>query len=206
LFSIWNKRVLCIKEFKEGLGLYGVAAILSHSPAACKPLFVRGHIDDVDANYLAGLLRPQYSPEGSSRKLVEEKVVDHLQDFLLSLEDDNITGYSVPMAWNYEDSHLQDKVEFSAEEQFHSPDLTASGVMGWLTGQRHREMNGQKIKITVKFDHECKIRNPNQTICFPYVGACGIEITLPTEHMSTYEDFRHIFTLAYCKGQACARP
>ena len=206
LVSIWNKRVLCLKEFKEGLDLYGLAAILSHSPAACKPLFVKGHIDDVDANYLAGLLRPQYSPEGSSRKLVEEKVVDHLQDSLLSLEDDNITGYSAPMAWNYEESHLQDKVEFAAEEQFHSPDLTASGVMGWLTGQRHREMNGQKVKITVKFDHECKIRNPNHTICFPYVGACGMEITLPTEHMSTYEDFRHVFTLAYCKGQAFARP
>ena len=56
------------------------------------------YIGDVDANYLAGLLRPQYSPEGSSRRLVEEKVVDHLQDFLLSLEDDNITGYSAPMA------------------------------------------------------------------------------------------------------------
>ena len=138
----------------------GASREIISSPA----LFVKGHIDDVDANYLAGLLRPQYSPEGSSRKLLEEKVVDHLQDFLLSLEDDNITGYSAPMAWNYEESHLQDKVEFAAEEQFHSPDLTASGVMGWLTGQRHREMNGQKVKITVKFDHECKIRNPNHTI------------------------------------------
>ena len=132
LVSIWNKRVLCLKEFKEGLGLYGLAAFLSHSPVACKPLFVKGHIGDVDANYLAGLFRPQYSPEGSSRKLVEERVVHHFQDFLFTLEDDNIRGYSTPMAWNYEDSQLQDKAEFSAGEQFHSSDLTASGEMSWL--------------------------------------------------------------------------
>ena len=80
------------------MGLYGLASILSHSPAACKPLFVKGHIEDVDANYLAGLLQPQYCPEGSPRRLVEEKVVDHFQDFLLSLEDDNVTDYSAPIA------------------------------------------------------------------------------------------------------------
>ena len=28
--------------------------------------------------------------------LVEVKIIDHFQDFLLSLEDDNITGYSAP--------------------------------------------------------------------------------------------------------------
>ena len=204
LVSIWNKRVLCLKDFKEGMGLYGLASILSHSPAACKPLFVKGHIEDLDTNYLAGLLQPQYSPEGLSRRLVEEKVVDHFQDFLLSLEDDNVTGYSTPIAWNYEEIPVQGDEGSSAAENFHSPDLSASGVMGWLTGQRHREMNGQKVKITVNLDHECKIRIPNHTICFPYVGACGMEITLPTEHMRTYEDFKHIFMLAYCKGQAFA--
>ena len=172
LVSIWHKRVLCLKEFRQGMDLYGLASILSHSPDACKPLFVKGHISDVDANYLAGALNPQYSPEGSSKRLVEEKVVDHFQDFLLSLEDENITGYSAPIAWNYaEDSQLQDRAEFPGEsseiEKFHSPELTASGVMGWLTGQRHREMNGKKVQITVNFDHDCKIRAPNHTVCFP---------------------------------------
>ena len=193
------------------MDVYGLASILSHSPDACKPLFVKGHISDVDANYLAGALNPQYSPEGSSKRLVEEKVVDHFQDFLLSLEDENITGYSAPIAWNYaEDSQLQDRAEFPGEssesEKFHSPELTASGVMGWLTGQRHREMNGKKVQITLNFDHDCKIRAPNHTVCFPYVGACGMEITLPIAHMSNYEDFRHVFMLAYCKGQAFAKP
>ena len=138
LLSLWNKRVLCLKEFMEGMGLYGLANILSHSPAACKPLFVKGLINDVDANYLTEVLQPQYSPEGSSRRLIEEKIVDHFQDFLLSLQDDNITGYSAPVAWNYdEDGQPQDMAESFSGEMFHSPDLTASGVMGWLTGQRH---------------------------------------------------------------------
>ena len=210
LVSIWNKRVLCLKEFKEGMDHYGLSNILSHSPGACKPLFVKGYIHDVDSNYLTGLLQPHYSPEGSTRRQLEENIVDHFQDFLLSLEDDSITGYSAPIAWNYEECESQDMSESPGEspgsEKFHSPDLTASGVMGWLTGQRHREMNGQKVKITVNFDHECKVRVPNHTICFPYVGACGMEITFPTEHMRTYEDFRYIFTLAYCKGQAFAKP
>ena len=207
LVSIWNKRVLCLKEFKEGMGLYGIASILSHSPAACKPLFVKGLINDVDANYLKEVLQPQYSPEGSSRQLIEEKIVDHFQDFLLSLADDNITGYSAPVAWNYdEDGQPQGMGDSFSGEMFHSPDLTASGVMGWLTGQRHREMNRQKVKITLKFDHECKICIPDHTSCFPYVVACRMEITFLTEHVSTYEEFWHIFMLAYCKGQAFAMP
>ena len=132
-------------------------------------------------------------------------------DFLLSLKEENITGYSAPIAWNYaEDSQLQDRAEFPGEsseiEKFHSPELTASRVMGWLTGQRHREMNGKKVQITVNSDHDCKIRAPNHTVCFPYVGACGMEITLPNAHMTNYEDFRHVFMLAYCKGQAFAKP
>lgn len=68
--SHWNKIVLCLKEFKEGMSLYRLASILSHSPAACKTLFVKGLIDDVDANYLTGVLHSQYSLEGWSRRLV----------------------------------------------------------------------------------------------------------------------------------------
>ena len=84
MVSIWNKLVLSLKEFKEGMGIYGLGSILSHSQAACKPLFVKGHIAAIDANYQAVLLYPQYYPDGSLRRLVKMKV---------SLEDDNITGY-----------------------------------------------------------------------------------------------------------------
>lgn len=65
-------------------------------------------------------------------------------------------------AWNYdEDGQPQDMGESFSAKISHSPDLTASGVMGWLA--QHREMNGQKVKITLKFDHECKIRIPDHT-------------------------------------------
>ena len=86
--------------------------------------------------------------------------------------------------------------EQSPLEKFHSSDLTASGIMDRPTGQRHRKITGQRVKIRVKFDHECKIRIPDQTICFPCVGAHGMKIAFPTEHVRTYEEFRHIFMLA----------
>ena len=52
-------------------------------------------------------------------------------------------------------------------------DLTPAGVMGWLTGQKHKPISGEQISITVKFDHDCLIRNPKHQICFPVVGARG---------------------------------
>ena len=37
---------------------------------------------------------------------------------------------------------------------------------------------------------------------FLYVGACGIEITFPTEHVHIYEEFQHIVMgkLLQCRG------
>ena len=62
------------------------------------------------------------------------------------------------------------------------PDLTPAGVMGWLTGQKHKPISGEQISITVKFDHDCLIRNPKHQICFPVVGACAKEITFPLQN------------------------
>ena len=47
-----------------------------------------GHEKDVDANYVFSLMKPCYSVEGSTRKEVEESVMDSFQDFLISLEDE----------------------------------------------------------------------------------------------------------------------
>ena len=80
--------------------------------------------------------------------------------------------------------------------------LTPAGVLGWLTGQRHRPINGDELAITVMFDHDCLQRNPKHGICFPVVSACGRVVTLPVNHMATPEDFKSVFTLAYCKSQA----
>ena len=138
---------------------------------------------------------------------VEENIMDHLQDFLISLEDEqNITGYASPVTWNYEDQQGSDQVPSQPMEEFVTPELTPSGIMGWLTGQKHRPLNGDELVITASFDHDCFAHSPNHKICFPSVRACAREITFPTAHMGTYEEFRHVFMIAYCKGQAFGRP
>jgi hypothetical protein len=73
--------------------------------------------------------------------------------------------------------------------------------MGWLTDQRHRDI-AKKIAIHFKFDHDCMQRNPRHRLCFPYVGACGREISFPVLHMSSADAFKDNFLIAFCKGQA----
>ena len=38
--------------------------------------------------------------------------------------------------------------------------MSAAGVFQWLTGQHHKPVNGEKITVTVEFDHDCLERNP----------------------------------------------
>lgn len=62
--------------------------------------------------------------------------MDHLQDFLISLEDEqNITGYASPVTWNYEDQKESDQHPTQPTEKFETPELKPSGIMGWLIGQ-----------------------------------------------------------------------
>lgn len=209
IISIVTRQVVIMKEFMEGFHLYGLAKIVLSNPQVCKPLFVKaaGAQDQVDANYLFSLVQPMYSTPGSSRRQVEENIMDHLQDFLISLEDDqNITGYASPVTWNYEDQKESDQHPIQPLEKFETPELKPSGIMGWLTGQKHQPLNGEELVIIASFDHDCFANNPNHKICFPNVRACAREITFPSAHMSTYEEFRHVFTIAYCKGQAFGRP
>jgi len=65
----------------RGLELYGLAEIIKHKPNSCKPLFVKESIKGVDANYVFFLMKPNFSLEGSSRKDIEESVMDSFQDF-----------------------------------------------------------------------------------------------------------------------------
>ena len=78
------------------------ADIIRQKPEICKALFVMGHEKDVDANYVFSLMKPCYSVEGSTRKEVEESVMDSFEDFLISLEDEEkISGYTEALTWNY---------------------------------------------------------------------------------------------------------
>ena len=126
---------------------------------------------------------------------------------LISLEDDrNITGYAFPVTWNYKDQLDNEQSSSQPKEGFETPELTPSGIMGWLTGQKNRPLNGERLVIRAKFDHDCMTCNPDHKICFPRVGACGREVTFSTAHSNSFQEFHHMLFLACCKGQAFARP
>ncbi|XP_068749108.1 uncharacterized protein [Montipora capricornis] len=193
--SIVTRRVLYLKEFLEVLNAYGLGSIIQSHPEACKALFVKDvHNDDdqVDANFLFSSLRPLYSPKGSSRRTTEESMIDFFQDFLFNLEDEprvNAAGYAEVIV-------VQTHVRFQCVA------CSPAGVLGWLTGQKHKPINGEEIRIDVKFNHDCITDNPNHRICFPVVGACAKEITFPVAYMKTADEFNEVFMIALSKGQS----
>lgn len=196
VISLVSKGLVYLKEFLNGLDSYGLKGIIQTQPEACKPLFVKyaGNNDAVDANYLFSSPHPEHAEEGSSRRKVEESTIDLLQDFLFRLEDDpnvNCSGYAEAMA-SCEDTGKEDA---ESKEELLLPDLTPAGVLGWLTGQKHKPISGEQISVTVKFDHDCLVRIPKHQICFPV--ACAKEVTFPVAHMKN-----EVFMLALSKGQS----
>ena len=134
--------------------------------------------------------------------------MDYFQDFLIQLEDNKVSGYSEAIAWKNQDEQDESVACGSDEHQeyFQSADLTPAGILGWLTGQKHAPINGENLKITIQFNHNCMEINPSHKICFPVVGACGRQITFPVVHMKTKEEFNSVFMTAVSKGQAFAKP
>ena len=214
MVSLVSRRLLLLNESKRGLELFGLASAIASSASLCRSLFVMESSNiTVDANYLVSLLKPLYSPEGTSRRTVEETLIDNFKDFLMGLEDEKMTGYTEMVAWSShdhledEEPHQEDPVNQSVEEEnpqfFHSAELTPSGVLGWLTGERHRPVNGDDLAITVMFNHDCSEKNPNHMQClFPSRAKA---VTLPVNHIKESEDFTRTFLPAYCKGQAFGR-
>ena len=139
--------------FLEGLNAYGLGTIIQSHPEACKALFVKDvHNDDdqVDANFLFLSLRPSYSPKGSTRRrTTEESTMDFFQDFLFNLEDKqrvNAAGYAEAIASDDTDdptNHTNTEV-VQTHGQFQCPDCSPAGVLGWLTGQKHKPINGEE--------------------------------------------------------------
>ena len=83
---------------------------------------------------------PEYSEDGTTLKQIEESIMDLLQDFLFSLEDDKIvSGYTEAMSSNDGNAEIGDTAGSSeGNEVFQVADLTPAGGMGWLTGQKHK--------------------------------------------------------------------
>ena len=142
----------------------------------------------VDGNYVFSLIHPVYSPDGLRKQAQEEKVVDNLQDFLMSLEDECMLSCT----WSWK----QKRLKFEP---------TPAGVLGWL-GQQHKPLDVSLMPIYVEFDHHCMIHNPNHTICYLTVGACGRVVTFPVAHTVDCSQFHHNFLLALSKGGVFAKP
>jgi hypothetical protein len=201
VISIVVKRLVYLKEFMHGLNSYGLESVLQTQANACKVLFVQGGDDPVDANYLFSIMNPEFAEAGSTRKEIEESMMDFLQDFLFGLEDKpDVSGYAETLV-TCEDDSTSTADEVQDEEQLIFPDCTSAGVMGWLTGQKHKPLNGEPLMITVKFNHDCYLDNPDHRICYPIIRACSKEISLPVAHMKTPEAFNEVFMLAVSKGQ-----
>lgn len=130
--------------------------------------------------------------------------MDNFQDFLATVEDKNITCYTEALAWK-EMNNITDENGVLEAEKYQAVDVSPAGVLGWLTGQKHRPVNGDQLTITAHFDHDCRKRNPKHTICFPQVAACSREITLLVAHMTDIKEFEHIFLLSLCKGGAFSK-
>ena len=77
---------------------------------------------------------------GTPERIVEDQVIDNSQDFLYRLEDEQITGYSSAVAWNYDSDWLERTEEGDVtvdREKYEEAELSAAGVIQWLTGQQH---------------------------------------------------------------------
>ena len=174
---------------------FGLADIVKTFPEICKSLFIKSSSSSnvVDANYVFSILQANYSPRDTSRRKFEEAAMDMFQDLLFKMEDEDVSGCE-EAALPYE--------EGSTEVVFQKPDLTPTGVLGWLTGQKHKPLGDEDLKVSVTFDHDCMKNNPEHKICYPAVGACAKEIILPMAHMRTTEQFNDIFITAMSFGQS----
>ena len=90
--------------------------------------------------------------------------MDHLQDFLFKIDDkqdffkvaadDVVTVHDSVALHNTEIPNDDDDAIFDetlSAEQFSQSNLSLAGVMGWLTGQQHKPLNGESKAISVMF-------------------------------------------------------
>ena len=116
--SMLSRRALVLKEFRKGMTLYGLADIVSKYPAAARSVFVLDEQRNVNADYLLSVLKPQNSPNETSRRPREENIMDYFQDFILSLEDGKVVGYSEAVAWKAEvEGHSSGSFESDKPEE-----------------------------------------------------------------------------------------
>ena len=84
--SFVNRRYFYMNEFKIGLNAYGLGDLISSHPDICNPFTLEEFHDETvpDGGFLFTLLKPKYSPESTTKRVIEESMTDHLQDLLIS--------------------------------------------------------------------------------------------------------------------------
>lgn len=81
--------------------------------------------------------------------------MDMFQGFRSFLEDSDemITGYSEAV----ETDECLQPCYGGEDEKFQLPEISVPGLLGWLTGQQHRPINGDPLNIFVNSDHDCVV-------------------------------------------------
>ena len=73
--STVSRKCLSLRQFKEGLKAYGLKDLRLDYPESCRPLFIKEHVEAVDASYLVGLLEPEFCDMGTPERTVENQVI-----------------------------------------------------------------------------------------------------------------------------------
>lgn len=205
LASIATRRLRYLNEFRKGLQVFDVSTYVKSYPQLFAPFFDIDNTEytNVDGTYIATLLRPIYSEQESTRRQVEETIMDMFEDFLYEIDTKRMETVSAAVA--LKDSRIEDAKKEAGEEEFEEAELTSPNMLFWLTGQKHKPIDHSKLKIVVYFDNDCFSKYVGHTICFPVVHSCSRSITLPVAHMKSPESFRRTLYIGFCKGQSFAR-
>ena len=188
--SIVTKRLTYLKEFYTGLELLGSGLTLKSNPELLKPVFV-GQVEEVDANIFVTSIKATFSELGTNRRNIEEMIIDYLQDTIISLEDEEVAGETEQPAYlqtNGRDCCFDERKIYSDVIDRVKPEMSGADVFQWLTSQRHKPVNVEKITVTVEFYCDCLERK--HSIYFPTVGACGTVITIHVAHMNSNKNFK----------------
>ena len=151
MVSISSRRILYLNEILRGLELFGIKETLLENKTMLASLFINSFDTAVNANYVFSLVEPSFSEEGSFRNSVEEKMFDHLQDFLIMMKDENISCVTESLAYDTDN-------ETSTKES--EAKINPAGFLKWATGQNHKPLSIGNFNISVKFNHDCFTKNP----------------------------------------------
>ncbi|XP_058629916.1 G2/M phase-specific E3 ubiquitin-protein ligase-like [Onychostoma macrolepis] len=160
-----------LNQLREGLRLYGLDEVLAQHTQMCQQLFVPGHLQEVNVDFLLLALSPDFSEEGSMRRQREMEGQSHVA----AVHGTNGGGKRLSVR-----SFIQ-----WVTGQAHVPLI---------------ESKREAFKITVNFDHDCDSRYGAHSLCYPIVNACAVAITFPTRHLATSQEFENNLTEAICGG------